>query len=80
MERVVDFLTNSVTFYLYSSKSQKHLPQGALYCKVNTVPYQQPLGNSGREKLTFKKEETAGRISLSPWLGGSVRGQNKDMP
>lgn len=57
-------------FNLYSTKSKQHLPQGVLYCKSRPtliqeyktlqnsykMPYQQTLGESGKEKFLFKKK------------------------
>lgn len=48
-----------IQFYLHSTKSQQSL-QGALYCKLNKDPFEQTLGNSGKEK----QEETTGWTKL----------------
>lgn len=48
-----------IQFYLHSTKSQQSL-QGALYCKLNKDPFEQTLGNSGKEK----QEETTGWTRL----------------
>lgn len=62
---------NTIKLYLYSTKSKQHLSQGALYCKLRPTliqeykkklqnsyktPYQQTLGESGKEKFLFKKK------------------------
>lgn len=69
---LIHFMLPSFQLYFDTTKSHPQpLPLGALYCKVKTlqylmenpnyriIPYEQALGNRGKEKLPFDSNKAA---------------------